>query len=338
MRKTSKCTDSLLRLEIMKDPNTKGTSSAFPPSCTRKLLLMDRNAPALAFARKCQHWGKEQWNYVMWSDESFFCILTAGKRTVRRPTNTSRYDPRYTINTVKHPASVMVWGAFSGKRGRAGLHFLPKNTTMNSDCYKTVLEKHLLDYYRLHQSTFFMQDVASCHRAIPLLEWPGNSPENVWHEMKRKLSTRDTNCTSATGGNQVHNLRSVHGECASGQGAATHSECRLSTAIGGVYIIKCRDPTITSFKSAPSSLSTVGLAVKSAISNLDMIIDHGASSNSTNHMVDNFLISRSFAVRYNLAQKILVTARKQESKQSLIPHTCVEVSGRKTHRDRKKNY
>ncbi|KAG7176887.1 Transposable element Tcb1 transposase-like 3 [Homarus americanus] len=53
-----------------------------------------------------------------------------------------------------------------------------------------------------------MQDGAPCHRskcvttwlherAILLLEWPGNSPdlnpiENVWHEMKRKLSTRDT--------------------------------------------------------------------------------------------------------------------------------------------------
>ncbi|KAG7156841.1 Transposable element Tcb1 transposase-like 2 [Homarus americanus] len=79
---------------------------------------------------------------------------------------------------------------------------------MASDRDKNVLEKHLLDYCQLHQSTFFMHDGAPCHtsksvttwlqeRTIPLLEWPGNSPDlnpidNVWHEMKRKLSTHDT--------------------------------------------------------------------------------------------------------------------------------------------------
>jgi hypothetical protein len=46
---------------------------------------------------------------------------------------TNRNNQRYTIRNVKHPASIMVWGCFSGKGGRGSLYFLPPKVTMNSD-------------------------------------------------------------------------------------------------------------------------------------------------------------------------------------------------------------
>ena len=62
---------------------------------------------------------------------------------VRHSHDSNKFDPRFTVPTVKHPDSIMVWGAFSGEMGRAGLYFLPKNKKMNSDQYVKVLEEHM---------------------------------------------------------------------------------------------------------------------------------------------------------------------------------------------------
>ena len=66
----------------------------------------------------------------MFSDESTFRLVSGNSKIARRPSDVSRYNPQYTVKTVKHADSVMVWGAFSGNRGRGGLYFLPKNVTM----------------------------------------------------------------------------------------------------------------------------------------------------------------------------------------------------------------
>ena len=82
---------------------------------------------------------------------------------VRRPSTASRYDPKFTVKSVKHPGSVMVWGAFSGNLGRAGLYFLPKNTTIRGSNYIDVLKDHLLTFWKIHQCDYFMQDGAPAH-------------------------------------------------------------------------------------------------------------------------------------------------------------------------------
>ncbi len=79
----------------------------------------------------------------MWSDESTFKCIQDCSATVRQPASVSRFNSTYTIHTMKHLESVMIWGCFSGLRGHGGLYFLPKSITMNSDNYIQVLEDHL---------------------------------------------------------------------------------------------------------------------------------------------------------------------------------------------------
>lgn len=122
---------------------------------------------------------------------------------VRRRVN-EEFHPDCVISTVKHPTSVMVWSVISHK-GPGRLYIV--KGTMRQDQYKTVLETRLIpqirDWFADGESFHFMQDGAPCHTAksvkaflqtknIPLLDWPGNSPdmnpiENVWEILKRKM-------------------------------------------------------------------------------------------------------------------------------------------------------
>ena len=70
---------------------------------------------------------------VIFSDESTMRLIRAGSMLVRMPLGSSRYDSKSTVNTLKYPESVMVWGAFSGNNGRWGLFFIPNNTTLAGD-------------------------------------------------------------------------------------------------------------------------------------------------------------------------------------------------------------
>ena len=63
------------------------------------------------------------WRKVMFCNESTSRLVLRGYKLVRRPSEVSRYDSMYIIKTVKHPKSVMVWGDFSGDKGRGGLYF-----------------------------------------------------------------------------------------------------------------------------------------------------------------------------------------------------------------------
>ncbi|GFV29495.1 uncharacterized protein TNCV_2728761 [Trichonephila clavipes] len=79
---------------------------------------------------------------------------------------------------------------------------------MRQDQYKDVLQNRLIpqlkEWFPNGKPYIFMQDRALCHTArsikaflaeqnIPLLDWPGNSPdmnpiENVWELMEREVA------------------------------------------------------------------------------------------------------------------------------------------------------
>jgi len=194
---------------LLKELKMPARVAAKKPLLTKKMVKK-----RLSFCKKYLHWTPKQWESVMFSDESTFRLVNSRGTTVRRSKGVSRYKEGYTIPTVKHSEGVMVWGCFSGKVGRGGLYFLPKNLTMNGPRYQTVLENHLLPFMRIHRAQYFLQDGAPCHRSkdvmkrlkemeneFAVMDWPGNSPdlnpiENCWSYMKAKLKAERFDTTS----------------------------------------------------------------------------------------------------------------------------------------------
>jgi len=101
---------------------------------SRKPVRKPRLTPAmklkrLQFAKKYKDWTSQQWSRVLFSDETTIQQFASRKRTVRRPPETW-YNDTFTPQTMKHPPSVMIWGAIS-TQGTASLFFLDPGTTMN---------------------------------------------------------------------------------------------------------------------------------------------------------------------------------------------------------------
>lgn len=154
----------------------------------KPLLSIKQREKRVAFAHKYKQWDDETWLGVLWSDESVFSITDSCAGNVYRRPGSDPLDPRYLHSTIKHPDSLMVWGAFTGN-GKAKLQVLPKNIRMNQNVYYELLCDHLPDAFEDTQAKIFQQDGAPCHTAksickwlqdceVPYIkDWPGNSPD-----------------------------------------------------------------------------------------------------------------------------------------------------------------
>ena len=139
-------------------------------------------------AREHSLWTIKDWEKVIFSDESQFCI--AGNQSsayVRRRTH-EKFSPHCLKPTVKYPTKVMVWGYMSSA-DVVRLHIV--SGTVKAMEYIEILQNKLLPIARDlsgNQSWVFQDDNAPCHRAkvvqkwfedhtVNRMNWSGQSPD-----------------------------------------------------------------------------------------------------------------------------------------------------------------
>ncbi|CAH1978124.1 unnamed protein product [Acanthoscelides obtectus] len=206
-----------------------------------------------AWCRQRSLWDQE-WNSIVFSDESRFCLgMHDGRARVRRRRGERRNPQFFVERHVCHTVGLMVWGAIA-HGSRSPLIFIRGN--MNAQRYiHEVLEPHLLPYLDTLADPTFQQDNARPHVArvtidffqhndVTLLPWPPRSPdlspiEHVWDMMGRRLLNlqRPPQTLEAlreelvVAWNEIpqedidHLIRSMPrrvGECVAHQGASTH--------------------------------------------------------------------------------------------------------------------
>ena len=110
----------------------------------------------LSFAKAHRSWTSEDWGKVLFSDEFSMQQFSVRVQRVWRPFG-ERYHEKYTVPTVKHPPSQMVWGAMSAA-GTGGFYFLTPGTTINGEKYVKVLQEKLQLHMTVHQCNIFMYD------------------------------------------------------------------------------------------------------------------------------------------------------------------------------------
>ncbi|CAH1982106.1 unnamed protein product [Acanthoscelides obtectus] len=121
----------------------------------------------LVWCRQRSLWDQE-WNSIVFSDESRFCLgMHDGRARVRRrrgERSCHRRNPQFFVERhVHHTVGVMVWGAIA-YGSRPPLIFIRGN--MNAQRYiHEVLEPHLLPYLDTLADPTFQQDNARPHVA-----------------------------------------------------------------------------------------------------------------------------------------------------------------------------
>jgi transposase len=177
----------------------------------RKPPISERNRQArLAFAIECVDWTPEQWNNVLWTDETW---ATGGRHTRTWVTRRrgEEWDPTCINERHQRRAGWMFWGSFAGKTKGPAVFWEKDWGNITSESYREHVVPLIDGWIRLRrqhnwaEELILMQDNAPCHtaqatlqdfaeRRIRFIRWPAFSPdlnpiETVWNWMKDWIDT-----------------------------------------------------------------------------------------------------------------------------------------------------
>ena len=125
----------------------------------------------LVFAQKYREWSAEDWERIIWTDESTFEIGKNLRQVRVWRTANERYSSNCIVPTFKSGrTSLMIWGAFA--RGqKSKLVFMLKNRRSAKDFVEVVYEGELFHFMVKIPYAVLMEDGAPVHRSKICEEW-----------------------------------------------------------------------------------------------------------------------------------------------------------------------
>lgn len=157
------------------------------------------------WAEEHKDWTDEQWDEILWSDETW--VQPDRHRRVwvtRKIGGEEIYDKDCVAHRHQRKIGWMFWGSISGKYGRhKGLFWEKDWETINEGSYSGIIIPLVDDIQKQYPELLFQQDNAKGHASaftksvlaaagIRVMEWPPFSPdlnpiETLWNDMKEYI-------------------------------------------------------------------------------------------------------------------------------------------------------
>jgi len=157
----------------------------------------------LAFAHAFGDWSPEDWDRVLFSDESYIHLGYHGQTWVQRPEDTAYLEEYMVLGQRQFSPKIGMWACFSS-HGVGPMRLFDENmdARLYTDFMARYMKPHALCMWP-NAEWFYLQDNATYHSAVASRRWfhnngvtciefPPHSPdlnpiENLWAHLKRRI-------------------------------------------------------------------------------------------------------------------------------------------------------